>query len=78
MRKTFTPDDLIRFIYRETSEKEELAIVEQLASNPEFLNEYRQLVKTISALGDGLTEPHPTSVNIVLEYSASLHEKTVL
>ncbi len=77
MRKTFTPDDLIRFIYRETSEKEELGIVEQLASDPEFLNEYRQLVKTITALGDSLEEPHPTSVNIVLEYSAALHEKTV-
>jgi hypothetical protein len=77
MCKTYTPDDLIRFIYHETSESEELGIIEQLASDQEFLNEYRQLVKTVSALGGGFTDPHPTSVNIVLEYSASLHEKTV-
>ena len=76
MCKTYTPDDLIRFIYHETSESEELGIIEQLASDQEFLNEYRQLVKTVSALGGGFTDPTHQR-NIVLEYSASLHEKTV-
>lgn len=77
MRKVYTTDDLIRFIYRETSENEERGIMEQLTSDESFLQEYRTIVKTVTALDEKPMEPHPTSLSIIMEYSASLNEKTV-
>ena len=74
MRKTITPEDLVRFIYRETTDAEELQIVEALAANPDLLHEYRSLVKAVTALDSALMEPDPTSVNIIMEYSAA-HQK---
>jgi hypothetical protein len=65
MRKVYTTDDLIRFIYRETSENEERGIVEQLTSDESFLQEYRTMVKTVTAIGrkaDG-TSPYQPEYN---------------
>ena len=77
MRKTYTPNDLIRFIYHETSTQEEQGIVEQLMNDTALMQEYRELVKTVTALDETPAEPHPTSISIIMEYSASLNEKTV-
>lgn len=77
MRKTYTPYDLIRFIYHETTAQEEQGITDQLLTDPALMTEYRQLVKTVTALEDAPSEPHSTSISIIMEYSASLNEKTV-
>lgn len=74
MNVKFTQEDLIRFIYHETSATEENAILEQLGSDDGLLEEYRGLVKTISALDQAKLSPDPTSIRIIMEYSAGLQK----
>ena len=69
MTNHFTPNDLIRFIYRETSALEDAQIKLQLAEDSELAVEFSRLLEMVIAMDEVKLEPSETSVNLILEYS---------
>lgn len=71
MIKTFTQNDLMRYLYRETTEKEEQEITKALLAD----NELRELYQSMSALKAELDktplEPSSSTVLNILSYSRS-------
>ena len=69
MKQTITPDDLVRFIYREVSSEEEMRIKQFIAENPEAAEELRLMMESVMELDSISMEPSESSVDIVLDYS---------
>ena len=60
MTKTFTQNDLIRYIYNETSHEESVEIQQELLYNGNLQEEYKTLSSTVVML-DELLEPQSTT-----------------
>jgi hypothetical protein len=71
MIKTFTQDDLIRFLYRETSEAENLELKRALKQDAELALQFSELQATIQKLDDTLIEPSEKAITSILNYSKS-------
>ena len=74
MPKIYTTEDLLRYIYKETSSAENRLILAELQSNQELAEELENLQIIISQLNEADLNPHPTSVNLIMEYAHKLHE----
>ena len=72
MIKTFTQDDLIRFLYHETSEEENVELGRALKQDAELALQYKELQGTIKRLDDSMAEPSAASIDAILKYSKSL------
>jgi hypothetical protein len=68
MAKIYT-DDLIRFIYHETTSEESNDISVALLSNSYLMAEFELLNETIAQLDSISMNPHPTSIKIIMEES---------
>ena len=75
MTKTFTQNDLIRFIYHETTEKEEQEISRVLTFDPELQLLYRDLMLTKKDLDKARLEPSAIAVENILQYARGLEVK---
>ena len=75
MEQTCTHNDLLRFIYRETTLDEELAIKNQIAENPALAEEFRMMMATVNELDSVSLEPSETSINIILDASREMVEE---
>jgi hypothetical protein len=75
MTKTFTQNDLIRFLYHETSEQEEREINKALICDSELQAQYKELIATKNQLDVARLEPSAIVVENILNYSRSLQEK---
>jgi hypothetical protein len=71
MIKTFTPDDLVRYLYKETSEKENKEISQSLLCDTELLDMFKQLASMKRELNLIVKEPSDRVVNNILQYSRS-------
>lgn len=69
MKQHFTNNDLIRFIYKETSASESLAITEALNEDPILFDEYEELYHTYLQLPKAKFSPAPSSLQNILRYS---------
>lgn len=69
MTHNFTPNDLIRFIYRETNPEEDLNIKQWILEDAAASNMFQQLVDSSHFLDIEEMEPSETSVNIILDFS---------
>ena len=69
MTNYFTPNDLLRFIYRETTSEEDAGIKQWLVESTSAAVLFQQLVEAKHLLEIEEFDPSETSVNIVLEYS---------
>jgi len=74
MKQYFTQLDLIRFIYRETSAAETVAISEALNNNPLLAEEYEELFEGYSLLPKAKFSPKPMTLESILRHS----ERTAL
>lgn len=72
MTETFTTNDLIRFVYHETSDSENRAIERALLVDSELLDEYVELRCIAESLDSAMTEPSQSSIDAVLSFSKSL------
>jgi hypothetical protein len=69
MKQTFTPLELIRFIYQELGPEEEARIKKYIAENPEAAEELHHLMESVRELDAVSVEPSESSVNIILNFS---------
>lgn len=75
MIKTFTQTDLIRYLYRETTEEEEKEIDKALTRDAELMASYHELRALIQELDKAELEPSSSAVLNILSYSRSLQSK---
>lgn len=71
MKQTFTTDQLIRFMYRETSASEAFAIKQALNNSKELKDEFRQLQAAQRQLPRVKFSPRRSTVQNILRYSKS-------
>ena len=69
MELKFTKNDLIRYIYKETSVAETLAINEALRSNPEMHVKYQELLQGYQQLPKAKFSPSASAIQNILRYS---------
>jgi hypothetical protein len=75
MIKTFTQNDLIRYLYHETSERETTEINKALICDSELQNQYKELIATKNQLETAQLMPSAVAVENILSYSRGLLEK---
>jgi len=75
MIKTFTQNDLIRFLYHETSEKETKEINKALLCDSELQARYNELKSLGHELDAVRLEPSTTSIENILNYARTMQEK---
>ena len=69
--KTFTQDDLVRFVYNETSSEESMKIKKAILENLDLAKAYQGMLTAKEELEQGKLEPSNSSINIIMEYSRS-------
>lgn len=69
MSEIYTANDLIRFIYKETSAEENIHIQHLIQHNLQAAEAYKELLHTIGSLEQVSLDAHPTSIQLILEHS---------
>lgn len=77
MTKTITRDDVLRYVFNETSEEENLAIEKQLIVNSNLMDFYRQANETVKKVQNLMLEPSEETMNQILDYSGSLRVESI-
>ena len=72
MIKTFTKNDLIRFVYDEVSSEERSQMEFLLIHDSSFQKLYKSLKKVKSRIKKSALEPSDNVINRILNYSKSL------
>ena len=75
MTKTFTQNDLIRFIYQETTEEEAREINRVLSFDRDLQLVYRELLLTKKTMDEAQLEPSKVAVENILLYAHRLEVK---
>ena len=75
MIKTFTENDLMRYLYKETSEKEDKEISKALISDSELREQYQELLAVKNQLDRVQLEPSSASVLNIMSHARSQEEK---
>lgn len=71
MIKTFTYDDVIRYVYEETSEEENLSIEDALMSDPELMTQFLDTLELRSLMDKIERQPRKSTIDNILSYSQS-------
>lgn len=71
MIKTFTQDDLVRYIYQETTAEETIEIETALIFDEGLSERYDELSKTVDLLRQVQVKPSESCVDKILSYSKS-------
>ena len=75
MIKTFTQTDLIRYLYRETTEEENKKIDKALVRDSELQALYAELCSVKKEMDSAQLEPSSGVVLSILSYSRTLQER---
>jgi hypothetical protein len=71
MTKTFTYDDVVRYIYSETTEDDNLLILEALALNDDLMNFYLDSLELCRQMNLIVKNPSDQTVEKILDFSYS-------
>lgn len=74
MSKIYTATDLTRYIYRETTQQENIDILNQMQYDMELKEEFEMQLAAVLMLSEAELDPNPTSVSLILEHSFKHHE----
>ena len=77
MTKTFTQDDVIRYIYNETSIEESLEIEQAMLCDAELQSWYKQFSITKSQIDAANKIPSDNALRNILNYSKSLNLRPI-
>ena len=75
MIKTFTQTDLIRYLYRETTEEEKNEIDRALARDGKLKALYNEVCAAMKDLDAATLQPSESTVMNILSYSRTLEAK---
>jgi hypothetical protein len=75
MTKTFTYDDVVRYLYAETTENENDLIVEALALDDNLMNFYLDSLEIQSQMNKIIRTPSDKSISEVIKYSKRFTSK---
>ena len=73
MTKTFTRNDLIRYIYQETTEREKQEIEQELLLDNKLFEEYKNLAEVSMELDRVDLSPSEKSIKKILNFSKSIN-----
>ena len=76
MTKTFTQNDLVRYIYQETTNEENIEIEKALLFNEQLSADHAELSAIVGALDQCEKQPSDQIIDAVLGYSKSFHLHT--
>jgi hypothetical protein len=71
MIKTFTQDDLVRYIYKETTIEENFEIEQAMLFDETLADDYAALIDVVQSLDAIQKEPSDRSIDVILSYSKS-------
>lgn len=71
MIKSFTPNDLVRYIYQEMPEVEQELLMQALQSNDALMQEYVEMLSTIEQLDQVRLQPSEKIVKAIKEMAHS-------
>ena len=71
MKKSFTPNDLVRYIYQEMLEVEQELLMQALHSDDALMQEYIQLLSTIEFLEQVQLQPSEKVVKAIKKMAHS-------
>jgi lysyl-tRNA synthetase class I len=71
MTKTFTPNDVLRYLYRETKPAENTELEEAMILQSDLLDQYVQLTDIKEQLDQVRKSPSERTIQAILEYSNS-------
>jgi hypothetical protein len=74
MIQTFTQNDIIRYVYNETTEDENILIQDALISDAEMLEFYLDMLDVQAGLDKSYRHPSPSSIDTILSYSRKSSE----
>ncbi len=77
MTTVFTHNDLIRYIYRETSKRENQVIEILLETDYDFFQSYQDLLQTHEELDHAKSSPSEQSIQNILNFSKTFHYHSV-
>ncbi|MCK8491666.1 MULTISPECIES: hypothetical protein [Spirosoma] len=69
MIKTFTQDDVIRYVYEETSPEENLLIEDAMMSEPELMTFFLEALELRALMNKIERQPRENTVQSILNYS---------
>ncbi len=69
MIKTFTQDDVVRYVYEETSPEEGLLIEDNLMSEPELMTFFLETLELRALMNKIERQPRKNTVQAILNYS---------
>lgn len=69
MTQTFTPNDVLRYVYEETSAQENLLIEDALLGNSQLLEFYLEALEMKLLMNKISRTPHNRVVNKILDFS---------
>ncbi|MCU0468180.1 MAG: hypothetical protein MUF58_06220 [Arcicella sp.] len=74
MIQTFTQHDVIRYVYQETTEEENLLIQDGLVHDAEMLEFYLDMLDVQAGLNRSYRQPSERSIDKVLAYSRNTNK----
>ncbi len=74
MIQTFTQHDVIRYVYQETTEEENLMIQDGLVHDNEMLEFYLDMLDVKAGLDKSFQQPSERSIDNILAYSRNYIE----
>lgn len=77
MTKTFTENDLVRFLYDELSQNEKSALEQALLTDTDLQTQLDQLRAVQGDLNKVQFSPSKRSVNKILDFSKGYHKQSV-
>ena len=77
MKQTFTQEQLLQLIYKETSLAESLEMEEALDRDPQLQEEYNELLEAFRELPKVSFQPSPKTISSILRYSEQAKLETL-
>jgi late competence protein required for DNA uptake (superfamily II DNA/RNA helicase) len=69
MPKIYNANDLLRYLYKETSESETADISHLIHHHADAAHDLLRFSEQINSLKQSALDAHPTSINLILEYA---------
>lgn len=78
MTQTFTPDDLVRYLYQDTSDDETQEIEKALQTDSRLRNEYEQLQQGQELVSEIVLTPSDKCIDHIMGYARAMNMKALV